>query len=55
MLIPFKSNEAKRDRALTNVLMEGIEMALSYVHIYLLLFWQIHSLIGIGESAHWKA
>jgi hypothetical protein len=20
-----------------------------------LLFWQIHSLIGIGESAHWKA
>lgn len=55
MLIPFKSNEAKRDRALTNVLMEGIEMAISYVHFYLLLFWQIHSLIGIVESAHWKA
>ena len=35
--------------------MEGIEMAISYVHIYLLLFWQIESLIGIIESTHWKA
>lgn len=46
MLIPFKPNEAKRDRALTNALMEATEMAISYLHIYLLSFWQIESLIG---------